>query len=284
MSPIINSIKTILKKNYITYTFFSFLYKTFFFCYQIIFNNILFWGGFYIRKLKLSKRYSKLKKQYYSKSGRCFIIATGPSLSLDDVKKLENEITFGMNSLIKWFPLMGWETTYYGIQDYNTYKSLKSDIELLKKSTIFYSLDGQAGFFKKNKIQFKKKNNSIEYPLYYGNHMFSSKLNTKFSSNSSLIVYDGYTIAYSLLQIAVYMGFKEIILLGADCNYNQKKKNIVDIGVHNSKYKILGDRMIFAYKIAKDYADSHEIKIYNATRGGNLEVFPRVNLDDVLKK
>ena len=36
-----------------------------------------------------------------------------------------------------------------------------------------------------------------------------------------------------------------------------------------------------AFEVAKQYADSHEIKIYNDTRGGKLEVFERKNLDEV---
>jgi hypothetical protein len=40
--------------------------------------------------------------------------------------------------------------------------------------------------------------------------------------------------------------------------------------------------MIEAYREAKKYADLHNIKIYNATRGGMLEVFERVDLDKVL--
>ncbi len=42
------------------------------------------------------------------------------------------------------------------------------------------------------------------------------------------------------------------------------------------------DRSLFVYRLLKKYADRHGIKIYNATRGGNLEVFPRVQLEDVL--
>lgn len=38
-----------------------------------------------------------------------------------------------------------------------------------------------------------------------------------------------------------------------------------------------------AYMAAHQYADSHGIKIYNATRGGELEVFERVELDGMLK-
>jgi len=36
-----------------------------------------------------------------------------------------------------------------------------------------------------------------------------------------------------------------------------------------------------AFEKAKEYADGHGIKIYNATRGGKLEVFERVNFDDL---
>ncbi len=229
------------------------------------------------------KRYEKLRTMKDTKNGRCFIVATGPSLTLEDLNKLKNEVTFGMNALIKWFPKMGWETTYYGIQDWNTYKKLESDILKLDTTKIFYSLEGQGGWFKFKDIEIRKMKTATEYPLYYGNHLYKPHdWNTKFSSQPDVVVYDGYTIAYSLLQIAVYMGYKEIYLIGTDCNYNTEKKNIVDIGIKNSNTPILGDRMIYAYMIAKKYADEHDIKIYNATRGGMLEVFPRVNLDKIL--
>ena len=42
------------------------------------------------------------------------------------------------------------------------------------------------------------------------------------------------------------------------------------------------DRSMDVYRLLKKYADKHGIKIYNATRGGNLEIFPRVKLEDVL--
>lgn len=39
--------------------------------------------------------------------------------------------------------------------------------------------------------------------------------------------------------------------------------------------------MSLAYKAARKYADAHGIKIYNATRGGKLEVFERVDFDSL---
>ena len=61
----------------------------------------------------------------------------------------------------------------------------------------------------------------------------------------------------------------------------------IDVAVFDFGTKIIDNpenRMISSYKTAKEYADSHGIKIYNATRGGKLEVYERVNLDEVLKK
>ena len=41
------------------------------------------------------------------------------------------------------------------------------------------------------------------------------------------------------------------------------------------------DMQLAAYQKAKTYADTHNIKIYNATRGGKLEVFQRVEFDSL---
>ena len=41
-------------------------------------------------------------------------------------------------------------------------------------------------------------------------------------------------------------------------------------------------RLFFSYEYAKKYMDTHDVKIFNATRGGALEIFPRVSLEDVL--
>lgn len=43
------------------------------------------------------------------------------------------------------------------------------------------------------------------------------------------------------------------------------------------------DFATMAFEKAKEYADGHGIKIYNATRGGKLEVFERVNFDALFR-
>ena len=44
------------------------------------------------------------------------------------------------------------------------------------------------------------------------------------------------------------------------------------------------DELTKAYEDAYLYAANHDIRIFNATRGGLLEVFPRIDLDIVLSE
>ena len=94
------------------------------------------------------------------------------------------------------------------------------------------------------------------------------------------------------MQLAIYMGFKRIYLLGVDHNYakqvsrsgvvtEDKSKatygeGIIDTGI-GIQYT---DTTTEAYEKAQQYCQTHDVKIYNATRGGKLEIFPRVSLED----
>ena len=85
------------------------------------------------------------------------------------------------------------------------------------------------------------------------------------------------------MQFAIYMGFKEIYLIGLDTNYNNyKNDNHFYFESPNEKHiPFFVDVVFNAYQVARHYAERHGIKIYNATRGGKLEVFERVNFDDL---
>ena len=55
-----------------------------------------------------------------------------------------------------------------------------------------------------------------------------------------------------------------------------------DIGVHEAQVRLEG-RALYAYEKLEEYAKKHGYHVYNATRGGYLEVFERADLDEVLK-
>lgn len=228
----------------------------------------------------IEKRYEKIL-QYKNKhlGERCFIIATGPSLTIKDIEMLKNEVTFGMNSIAKIFEQTNWRPTYYGIQDRQVYEKLEDIISENFKDNVFIA-DQIANLFEvpDRYIQFPYNGN---YHIYEGDYL---EYNAKFSDNAYHIVYDGYSITYSLIQVAVYMGFKEIYLLGCDCNYVKGQQNhFIESGFVDKNASSNAERMLVGYKAAKKYTESHNIHIYNATRGGMLEVFPRVRLEDIIR-
>lgn len=242
--------------------------------YKIIFNYKKF-----LRVVRIDRQscYEKLRTiKNKNKGERCFIVATGPSLKISDLEKLKSEVTFSMNSICLAFDQTDWRPTYYGIQGIHVYKQLEDYVENMEIKGKFFG-----DTIPLNNVSEK----DYIYPLNMLNHAYPhKKYKSKFSRNAFAQVYDGYSITYSLIQIAVYMGFKEIYLLGVDCNYTKDMNHhFKEYGHVDPTFLSAGDRMLAAFKEAKKSADRYKIKIYNATRGGMLEIFERVNLDDVLK-
>lgn len=227
-----------------------------------------------------SKFQSLLKFKNKHKGERCFIVATGPSLLISDLELLENEITFGMNSIPKLFSQTKWRPTYFGVQDINVY--------LKMESVLLDTFHGNGNVFISDTIsnRFNVPKEFNVFPLdtaYNFNQLEIEKYFAMFSDDAYSVVYDGYSITYSLIQIAVYMGFKEIYLLGVDCSYKRGAKNhIVESGNDDKNEEKNYEKMTTAYKVAKQYTDDHNIKIVNCTRGGMLEVFTRKSLEEVI--
>lgn len=223
-------------------------------------DNILFRNE---KILKLKNRYQKNKQ--------CFIVATGPSLRVGDLHILEerNIFCFGVNSILK--IEKEWVADAYVASDsYFISNNIKSIEEY--KSNIKFVGDSCKEYWIK------------EYNDSYKIHVTTSGAKVDFSNKVEQKVYGGYgnmgTVTYVCIQLAVYLGFSEIYLLGVDCNYVRGSKNnhfIAEEIEDNRNHR--EDAMIKAYEYAKVYADSHGIKIYNATRGGMLEVFERVDFD-----
>lgn len=204
-------------------------------------------------------------------------MCTGPSLTMEDINLLKNEYTFGMNSIFKIFDQTEWRPTFYAIQDEKVYQKIKDNQEFKNIKNKFV-----ADFIFDH---FKKEEDDIMFPLdLLDHHSYNMKeFDTKFSDNAYNIVYDGATITYSIFQIAYYLGFRELYLIGCDCDYSGSKQHFVGGDVIKTDDNP-ETRMIYGYKKAKEFTDNSDLKIYNATRGGKLEVFTRVNFDDVISE
>lgn len=236
----------------------------------------------FLRKNNINNKYSFNKILSYKnkyKNKRCFIIGTGPSLEINQLELLKNEYTFSMNSIVLSFKDTSWRPTYYFIQDGRAFKKLKDKILPLDKKDIFIGINYRYDGVKIDDKEFYKCN---FYPLYMRPDEKIYKI--KFSDDCYEIVWDGTTVVYSILQMAMYMGFSEIYLMGIDCDYTSgDKKNIVEY-VNNTNNIITESKMLYTFSLAKQYANKKGIKIYNLNEKGNLYMYSRKNLFEVLKR
>lgn len=233
-----------------------------------------------IYREKFLPKYNELKKFKNIHNGeRCFIIGNGPSLSVQDLEQLKNnnEVTFGVNRIYKIFDKTEWRPNYYAIVDSVMQKKDFEEIEKYDLFTVFLGSNYT--------VDVKKLNEK-----YFCFSRMPNNLNDKnFSENIEEYVYGGGTVVYDVMQIAAYMGFKEIILLGVDMTDvkpNEKRPHFYE--EDDEKDNKIGKGTISyaleAFLIAEKYTRNHGIKIMNATRGGNVEVFSRVSFDDLFDK
>ena len=214
----------------------------------------------------------------------CFVIGNGPSLKPEDLTTLFNNgiPCFASNNIFKIFDKTNWRPTYYVCEDLLVLEDLSDMISNYQLEHKFIP------------INYKWYNNiNIENADYFY-QLFSNE--TKFSDDIARSIVCKGTVTTTCIQIAAYMGYKKIYLLGVDHSYHTTQDNngniIIDDKVtdyFDSDYaKTMKKKAIpnveattQSYIDTKNHLDSINISVFNATRGGKLEVFPRVNFDSL---
>lgn len=217
------------------------------------------------------------------KGERAFLICNGPSLLAKDLDKISKnkEISIASNKIVKIFNQTCWRPTYYCVLDEVLQYELFDVMNQVPAKMKFFRIES---YFITRKVLGKKVflnacggRELLDYP--------------KFSDNCAERIYTIATVTYSMIQLLAYMGIHEIYIIGCDNSYAREIKKDGSIQTHNVASYFKGSNakdmanaaatweMNIAYEYARKYADSHNIKIFNATRGGHLEAFERVDFD-----
>ena len=234
-------------------------------------------------KGKICKKRSLIEFKNIHKGKRCFVVCTGPSLRIEDVEVLKGEETFAVNSCFKIFDKTDWRPSYYVATDPIFIKDMGNELQRYQDEmrVVFTSNVANWNNPDANIVNvFPKYQNLPERGLI--RYIEDRRKENFMSKDITQGVISGHTVVFSVLQIAEYMGFKEIYLLGTDCNYKGKlqySELTPHMHINNPN---AADLMIVDYLYAKRHFDKSETKVYNATRGGMLEVFERVNFDKVI--
>lgn len=231
---------------------------------------------------------AKLKKlKDIHKGERCFIIGTGPSLKIADLEVLKNEYTFAPNRIYELLDNTDWYPTYYMCQDHKIIQTFADKIKSIKSKLSFLP------------VNYKNEFNDSKYYFFVLKEQLYYPTDAPFSKEVSRFIGQGYTVTYGAIQMAIYMGFSEIFLLGIDHNYNiirdAKGRPVrVENGSDNYSQGMVNymdmknlprvEESTIAYETAEKISRKMGVRIYNATRGGKLDVFERVDFDSIKKK
>ncbi|MFY0649820.1 MAG: DUF115 domain-containing protein [Methylophilaceae bacterium] len=227
---------------------------------------------------------NRIKKKFHHPK-RIFVIGNGPSINKQNLEFLKDEFTICANSFFLKFKDISWKPTIYVVEDSLSLQCAKKYIETdhLSLKILPYSL-------KKNLIE----NNSMVFLNFRKKYLPEFFANWPFFSNRiSSICFWGGTVSYFSLQIAAHFKPKEIILIGTDMNYKIPESiniNGLEFKNHNPDLNhfhpdYLGhakkwntpnlERMQRSFNKAYKFLASHNIKLINATEGGNLKNVPR---------
>lgn len=227
------------------------------------------------------RRLARLKDVHKGK--RAFVVANGPSLKYTDMSKLRNEITFGMNRIYLMFPQLGFTTTYL---------TVVNDLVIEQTATDLANLSLPKFLAWRSRRHFPADLPRRQVPTF----LYTSYTGPHFSTNVRGRVWEGATVTNVILQLAFHMGFQQVILIGVDHNYTATGKpntTVVSQGDDpnhfSPSYFGKGFRWQLpdletsevGYAMAREAYRKAGREIVDATIGGKLTIFPKVDYDSL---
>ena len=225
-------------------------------------------------------------------------MGNGPSLNVTPLEKLSTDYVWGVNRCSLLFDRIQWRPQFYVAVDTRVVPDNAAEImRFVQESpgTSFYfpvyfrlyrSLESAPNIY-----WFRQREIDHAYPAGY------------FSTDVPSYVRKVSTVTISALQLAVHLGFDPIYLVGCDTSYQVPGSAIYEDG---SRKFIIGsadddpnhfspayfgegkkyhqpypERMVQGYSQVKQVSDGLGISVLNATVGGSLEVFPRVDFESL---
>ena len=214
------------------------------------------------------------------KGNKAVILCNGPSLNAVDFDQLKGVFTFGLNKINLLF---------------NRSSFRPSCIVAVNKLVI----EQNAEFYNQTDIPLFIDHLGKENVKFRDNVAFLHSVNQrKFARDCSYSVGQGATVTNVAMQLAYHMGFRDVALVGCDHSFAEKgpanktvKSEAVDKSHFDPNYFAGGMpwqlpdllQSEVSYTEARHVFEKSGGRIVNATEGGRLEIFERMDLTQFLK-
>ncbi|URZ00938.1 hypothetical protein CLAUR_009260 [Clostridium felsineum] len=241
------------------------------------------------------------KNLVYKNSGinkRAFLLATGPSIKLEDLKKLEGEDCYSVSNFFLHKDIEAICPKIHFFAPYHKPLILENYIEWLKvsdsklpKTTNICIEISNRRFVEDFKIF---KDRKVSYVKFTDN---PNKKEVDLTSD----MLGPQTSPIMVLAMLIYMGYEKIYLLGCDHtvlrdygkvtrNFYEKNEDMRKNSTDNKawfgiiEYLEATKKMFLQYKFYKEMIENKAISIVNLSRDSWLDLFPFDLLDKVIKR
>jgi hypothetical protein len=214
---------------------------------------------------------------------RCFVIGNGPSLRDTDMSLLKDEFTIGTNRIYMNFDRMGFETSYHVCVNELVVEQCAAEIAALKMPKFI-------GWHCRDLVPFADDMQFL---------WTRSGLRSWFFTDLTEGCWEGSTVTMVAIQLAYYMGFREVVLVGVDHSYqfngdphaavvseghdpNHFDPNYFGKGFKWHLPDLQGSEL--SYRVARHVFEQSGRRIVDATVGGKLQVFPKVAYESLFPR
>lgn len=245
------------------------------------------------------QRLSTLKNRF--KGERIFIIGNGPSINKMPLHLLKDEFTFGVNRIYLLYDKITWRPTFYTANDWRVVPDVADEINALTGSTFFFDQRFRG---------LLREGPDVYFYDHAGAPSAATAAERGFSYDLSVGARGAGSVVGSAIQIAFHLGFDPIYLIGCDLGY-RVLDSVIQEGVdrfgngvklhltstrdddpnhfdpsyfgsgrrwHDPNVK----RMVEGHQQCRLGIESAGRRIYNATVGGELDVYERVDFVEVV--
>lgn len=213
---------------------------------------------------------------------RAIIVCNGPSLKRTDMSLVRNETSFCMNRSYLMFEDWGFVPSYFSLTNELVLRQFTDDIRALPMP-------------KFTDFAFRELLGPEDSTTYF---RLPPRLADKFEGDLTRPISSGGTVTFATLQIAFFLGFQDVIIIGMDHRFKAQgvpsaaevRKNEVDEDHAHPNYFPKGMkwelpdliRSELAYQQAREQYEKAGRRIIDATLDGACTVFEKMSLEDAL--
>ncbi len=184
-----------------------------------------------------------------------FILASGPSLAELDLSPLSRRIVIGLNRSCLIWP----QTHYHCVMDERLFQMYQRELE---QTRYLFTFEGR--------------------PFGIPIKLLGAE---DFSFDLEQGIYSGYTVAYFALQLAVYMGFRNIFFVGLDLRLHNGQTHFFGVdSVSKNHENTEFPKMQKMFRYAASRLAPTEVKVYNCSPISTLDCFERVTFDWAIQR